>query len=114
MEFTNQKLQSFLAALMLGLTKYYKGDITHLQTCLHDEPIEGSNLRKRFVVLFDTVPGGTGYLKELALKPSVVFDVLQAALNRLNTCGCNQTERDGCYGCLYAYRNSFDMEHISR
>lgn len=114
MELSDRKLQSFLAALMLGLTKFYKGDITHLQTCLHDEPLEGLKVRRRFVVLFDTVPGGTGYLKELAMKPNVVFDVLQEALNRLNTCTCNQTDRDGCYGCLYAYRNSFEMEHISR
>lgn len=114
MEFTERKLHSFLAALMLGLTRFYRGDVAHLRTCLHDEPIDGSKLRRRYVVLFDTVPGGTGYLKQFAANPGVVFDILQQALHRLNSCTCNQTDRDGCYGCLYAYRNSFDMPHISR
>jgi len=30
-----------------------------------DEPVQGSDIRKRYLVLYDGVPGGTGYLKEL-------------------------------------------------
>jgi len=109
------RLQSFVAALYLGLQMIYKGSIEHLQTTIMDEPIEGSSSRKQYLVLYDRIPGGTGYLKDLMESEAKVFDVLEQALHVLTHCDCmTDPDKDGCYHCLYAYRNSRDMPEISR
>jgi DEAD/DEAH box helicase domain-containing protein len=64
-----RNIDSFLAALDLGLRKKFEGDPGHLNSTVYDEPIEGTEARKRFLVLYDGVPGGTGYLKELMHEP---------------------------------------------
>lgn len=108
------RLQSFIAAFHLGLRKQFGGDIDHLRGMLHTEPFHDSNLRTRYLVIYDTVPGGTGYLKELA-QPDKLLGVLDMALQMLERCPCASDEsKDGCYACLYAYRNSRSMSAISR
>ncbi|WP_442938598.1 DUF1998 domain-containing protein [Nostoc sp.] len=67
-------------------------------------------LRKPFLFLYDTIPGGTGYLRELLRDPNNFFSVFEKALIILRACDCN----DGCYNCLYGYRNSFDQDQTSR
>lgn len=111
-----KKMQSFLAALHLGLREQYQGDVGHLAACIYDEPVPGMpQQRKRYVVLYDTVPGGTGYLKQLTKDKDLIFGVLEKALRFLTDCSCRrEPERDGCYRCLLAYRNSSKMEAISR
>ncbi len=112
---SKRKLHSFDAALYLGLKTYYHGRIDHLRTMTYDEPDLATGLRKSFMMIYDTVPGGTGYLKELLEKPQFFFDVLRAAMDRLKTCGCQYDEqKDGCYRCLFAYRHSYDMPETSR
>ena len=109
------RLHSFVAAFYLGLQKVYKGSIEHLQTTIMEEPIPGRADRKQYLVLYDRVPGGTGYLKDLMQSETKVFDVLSEALEVLTHCECRtDPEKDGCYRCLYAYRNSRDMPEISR
>jgi len=109
------KLHSFVAAIYLGLKKRFRGSIDHLQTTIVDEPVPGSAVRKRFLVIFDSVPGGTGYLKELTKTPDTLMEVLDTALRVLRTCACgNDEDQDGCYHCLYAFRLSRDLSKISR
>ncbi|MDZ7697617.1 MAG: DUF1998 domain-containing protein [Deltaproteobacteria bacterium] len=112
---SERKLHSFVAALHLGLKRKFKGNIDHLQTTLADEPVPDSNFRKNYLVLYDTVPGGTGYLKQLMRSEEPLMEVFEAALEVLRACECNQDpEKDGCYRCLYAYRTSFNMAGTSR
>lgn len=114
MEGSDVRLQSFIAAFHLGLKKQFGGDIDHLRSMLHTEPFADSSLRTQYLVIYDTVPGGTGYLKEL-IKPGKLLDVLDLALKVLEGCSCASDEnKDGCYGCLYGYRNSNSMSAISR
>lgn len=109
------KLHSFVASIYLGLKKRFRGSIDHLQTTIVDEPVPGAAVRKRFLVIFDSVPGGTGYLKELTKTPDTLMEVLETALKVLRTCACgNDEEQDGCYHCLYAFRLSRDLSKISR
>ena len=108
------KLHSFIAALHLGLKLQFGGSIAHLQTTIHSEPIPDTTLRKQYLIIYDTVPGGTGYLKQL-MRSDMLFHVLELALKKLISCPCGQQEdKDGCYQCLYGYRNSRDMDTISR
>jgi len=109
------KLHSFVASLYLGLEKMFKGSIDHLATTVVEEPVIGSEIRKQFLVLYDRIPGGTGYLKELSRTENSMMDLISQALSALKECRCqNDPEKDGCYRCLYAYKVSRDMAEISR
>jgi DEAD/DEAH box helicase domain-containing protein len=107
---SNEQLHSFIAALQLGLKKYFKGNVDHLKTLLNQEPQANSPLRRPFLFLYDTIPGGSGYLQQLVREPDNLFSIFQEALKVLIPCDCD----DGCYKCLYAYRNSFDQDQTSR
>lgn len=118
---SDQLVHSFVAAFQMGLREAYGGKVDHLSTTVYEEPIAGTAHRKKYVVIYDTVPGGTGYLKELSQSSDKMMDLLSKALDRLNTCPCNQSDpspnarpKDGCYRCLFAYRNSYDMPKTSR
>lgn len=107
-------VETFTAAVMLGLKKKF-GNVDHLQTTISDEPIAGSGYRKRYLVIYDSVPGGTGYLKQLASDKDAFLDVLREAKRALDECPCNEDpSKDGCYHCLYAYRQSKNIGSISR
>jgi DEAD/DEAH box helicase domain-containing protein len=110
-----RNLNSFVAALDLGLRKKFRGDPGHLLSTTYDEPIEGSDARKRFLVLYDGVPGGTGYLKELMQQPDTLFEVFQFAHDVLAHCPCqHDPNKDGCYRCLLAYHGRHDRMNTSR
>ena len=60
----DEQVLSFKAALLLGLRDSFGGDPTHLKVLTTEFPAPGDEVetRNQFVVLHDTVPGGTGYL----------------------------------------------------
>lgn len=109
-------VQSFMAAVQLGLKKRFGGKVDHLRMALQDEPGKDGGPRRHYVMLYDSVPGGTGYLHQLlAHDASTLTDVLNMALHALSTCDCNQDpEKDGCYRCLFQYRLGRKMELVSR
>lgn len=109
-------VQSFMAAVQLGLKRRFGGKVDHLRMVLQDEPGKDGGPRKHFVMLYDSVPGGTGYLHQLlAHDAKTLGEVLRMALEALTTCSCNQDpEKDGCYRCLYQYRLGRSMELVSR
>ena len=63
-----ERILSFQAALLLGLRDSFGGDPSHLRVLQTDFPAPGQepHIRNRFVVVHDTIPGGTGYLPRLA------------------------------------------------
>ena len=112
---SERKHHSFLAALQLGLRRKFEGSVDHLRVTDHEEPVPETSYRKKYLVIFDTVPGGTGYLKQLMRSEEPMMEVFQLALEALKTCRCNgDPDKDGCYQCLYAYKNSYRMTEISR
>ena len=112
---TNDALLSFVAALELGLARRFKGAVDHLRIALDMRMAAGSDSPRCYLVIYDSVPGGTGYLKDLMRAPEPLLEVFDIALQALNTCSCNQdAETDGCYRCVYRYHNSHDRKSISR
>jgi DEAD/DEAH box helicase domain-containing protein len=112
---TEERLLSFVSALELGLTRRFRGAVDHLRIALDIRMAAGQEIPRCYLVIYDSVPGGTGYLKELMRAPEPLLEVLDLALQALNECVCNQdAEADGCYRCVYAYHNSYDRESISR
>jgi DEAD/DEAH box helicase domain-containing protein len=109
------QINSFTAAVQLGLRLKFGGQVSHLNIAIDEEPIPGSSMRSKFLVIYDSVPGGTGYLHELLASPENLMDVFECALVTMDRCSCRHNpELDGCYSCLYAYRNSYGMENTSR
>ncbi len=105
-------LRSFAAALELGFRKKFGGQPVHLKITSMSEP--GRDGRRQFLVIYDTVPGGTGYLAEL-WRSGQLFDVMQHSLAAMRECICARDEsRDGCYRCVYAHQHQRDLSIISR
>ncbi|MFM7267968.1 MAG: Zn-binding domain-containing protein [Cyanobium sp.] len=111
---------SFQAALRLGLRSHFSGKVDHLQPAVASEPqapaTDGSTAgpgqqRKTFLYLYDSIPGGTGYLRQLVEHGG---DRLQQAFadarSVMQACPCN----DGCYRCLFAYRSRYERDRISK
>ena len=112
---SDEDAQSFIAALHLGLRKKFGGHLSHLKLAIQYKPVPGMTLRTQHVYLYDAVPGGTGYLKELTRNADALLDVLEIALKELTSCSCkHDPERDGCYQCIKAYRFRFVDNQISR
>jgi DEAD/DEAH box helicase domain-containing protein len=109
-------VQSFMAAVQLGLKRRFGGKVDHLRMVMQDEPGKDGGPRKYYVMLYDSVPGGTGYLHQLlAHDARTLSDVLRISLDALMNCSCNQDpEKDGCYRCLYQYRLGRNMVLVSR
>lgn len=108
-----KRILSFKAALELGFRRRFAGNPRHLQIRVQDEPLAGEG-RRRFLVVFDTVPGGTGYLSEL-WHGDHFRDVLGLALRALEECGCQRRDppAEGCYQCLYAYQAQRHLSELS-
>ena len=78
-------------------------------------PEDGGSAAHQYLLLYDTVPSGTGYLKELMTEPAKLLSVFEKARDALRSCVCNQDpEKDGCYRCVFAYRRSREMAETSR
>ncbi len=102
---------SFVGALHLGLRQRFGGKVDHLQSALGEEPQPGSQQRKSFLYLFDSVPGGTGYVRQLIEAGGKdLREVFERSLHTLQACSCS----DGCYRCIFMYRQRFDRERTSK
>ena len=111
---TTVKKESFVAAFMLGMQEYF-GNVGHLRATISEVPVPDAAYRKQYLVIYDSVPGGTGYLKQLMSEQGAFVTILEKALTALGNCVCKEDpQKDGCYRCLYAYRQSQNIGNISR
>ncbi len=96
---------SLLYALLEGASQALGIRRQDLDGCLY--PYE----RKIWIVFFDNVPGGAGYVKHLIDKNNLQ-EVFNASLYRLEKCTCGP--ETSCYGCLRNYQNQFCHEQLKR
>ena len=102
--YVEERLHSFQAAVAFGLRRQFGGRPIHLSVSTMAEPDpKNPQALKHYLVLFDTVPGGTGYLREYRHK-AAVFRLLADTLHGLQTCPCRAAGQDGCYLCLFAHQ----------
>lgn len=112
---SDRAVHSFIAALQMGLELKFRGSVDHLRIARDVTIAQENETPRQYLVLYDSVPGGTGYLKQLMRDSEPLFEVFQAALDRMTTCGCNSDEsKDGCYRCVYTYQNSHGRRYVSR
>ncbi|MBT8904715.1 helicase [Lactobacillus delbrueckii subsp. bulgaricus] len=111
--------ESFVAAFMLGMSEHF-GNIDHLRTTISQVPVLDSDQYKQYLVIYDSVPGGTGYLKQFINQDdkeqeNLMIQILEAAVRAMESCQCvNDPNKDGCYHCVFAYRNVDSMGNVSR
>ena len=135
---SDRRTSSFVAALELGLRLHFRGRIDHLRATVRQGaaggggPLKGAGAPNasagasasapasaspshRYLLLYDTVPSGAGYLKELTADPAQMLAVFRSARDALRSCECNRDPaKDGCYRCVFAYRRSREMAETSR
>ena len=114
MDSSSVKVESFVAAFMLGMKEYF-GNVDHLRATVSEVPVPDADYRKQYLVIYDSVPGGTGYLKQLMHEKDALIEIFDKALHVMENCSCkDDPQKDGCYHCLYAYRQSQQIGNISR
>ncbi|RCW45885.1 ATP-dependent helicase YprA (DUF1998 family) [Halopolyspora algeriensis] len=106
------RLTSFKTALLLGLRHDFGGDPQHLDVVTARMPDEYGRTR-RFLVLHDTVPGGTGYLDRFG-EPQRMRRILQQAHDVLASCSCQHEGRAACHRCLLGVATRNEVEHAHR
>ncbi|MFI8993821.1 DEAD/DEAH box helicase [Streptomyces sp. NPDC053542] len=112
-----ERLSSFTAALFAGIAARYGGDPDHIDIAaasMPDSPDQlGADFPRRFLVVYDRLPGGTGYLHRLASADGF-REVLLKAREVIENCPCQQKELDGCHQCLLRRVPPSDYDRVSR
>jgi replicative superfamily II helicase len=108
-----ERLSSFKAALLLGLRLDFGGDPDNLDVALSDFPNPGGQGRRRFLVLHDRVPGGTGYVERVA-DPERLGAILIKAREFISRCACRDEGRAACHRCLLGACGPHEIEFVSR
>lgn len=94
---------SLAAALHLGLREVMGGAPTHLRVEVVPHPVDDTHGETHEALfLHDAVPGGTGYLTELAT-PQRLWPILVRAAQVLDACPCAEEGRGSCHRCLAPY-----------
>jgi len=107
------RLASFKGALLLGLRKDFGGDPDHLHVITSELPNRAGLGRYHFLVLYDRVPGGTGYLDRLA-DPDRVREILEGARELIARCQCVNEGRHACHRCLLGVVDRSEYDLVSR
>lgn len=110
---SEEKLSLFQAGLDLGLKKYYNGNPSHIRFIKYSEFNLQTGRFDKYLLMYDTIPGGTGYLHEL-FSINEFTKLLTLAYQNIRECSCQHHDKDGCYKCILSYSNQFDSDVLSR
>ncbi|MEU7185246.1 DEAD/DEAH box helicase [Streptomyces sp. NPDC045369] len=112
-----ERLASFTAALFAGIAARYGGDPDHIDIAEATMPDHSgdpdADWPRRFLVVYDRLPGGTGYLHRLASAEGF-REVLLKARDVIEGCPCREKGLDGCHRCLLRRVPAADYDKVSR
>ncbi|MFD8864050.1 DEAD/DEAH box helicase [Streptomyces sp. NPDC059590] len=112
-----ERLASFTAALFAGIAARYGGDPDHIDIAEATMPDHAGDVDadwpRRFLVVYDRLPGGTGYLHRLASADGF-REVLLRAREVIEGCACLEKGLDGCHQCLLRRVPAADYDKVSR
>lgn len=114
MDSSSVKMESFVAAFMLGMKEYF-GNVDHLRATVSEIPVPDADYRKQYLVIYDSVPGGTGYLKQLMHEKNALIEIFEKALHVMENCSCKDRSAERwMLSLLVRLRQSQQIGHISR
>jgi len=108
-----ERVQSVRAALRLGVDRAFGGDPDHIEATVSFMSDQATGVQRCFLVLYDTLPGGTGYLRQLA-EPDGFRRVLIEARTALTDCACAAEGRRACHRCLHRYTPDSKQDLVDR
>src|SRR5690625_5298732 len=106
---------SVRAALRLALAHRMGGPPDHLDIVQAPDPSDTEGSNGTALVIYDRIPGGTGYLADLA-QPAEMWELLRECWQALKECACagDDDERIACEDCLLPYADHTEIAHTSR
>ncbi len=110
---TEASTQLFKAGLELGMRYYYKSSPEHIRIDAYSEYNKATQNFDNYLVIYDTIPGGTGYLSKLYDKQEF-SELLRISYEHIRDCACRLEGKDGCYHCILSYGNQWQRQNLSR
>jgi DEAD/DEAH box helicase domain-containing protein len=105
-EADHDQIKSFVSAINLGMRKHFSGKVDHIRSALVETHLD-ELVTVRSLYLYDSVPGGSGYLRQLAEDPDTMKSVIAKSAEALRDCGCVTEGKTGCFRCVKSYRSQF-------
>ena len=106
-------VEMFKAGVELGMKAYYKSSPEHIRIDSYEEMNLATMKKDHYLVMYDTIPGGTGYLSKL-YDTEEFTKLLQMAYEKIHECTCQWEGKDCCYHCILTYGNQYKRDAFSR
>ena len=110
---TEASTQLFKAGLELGMRFYYNSNPEHIRIDAYSEYNRATQNFDNYLVIYDTIPGGTGYLSKLYDKEGF-SELIRISYENIRDCKCRHEGKDGCYHCILSYGNQWQRKNLSR
>ncbi|MFC2641575.1 MAG: DUF1998 domain-containing protein, partial [Propionibacterium acidifaciens] len=106
-------IPSLQAALLLGMQKAFGGSPDHLGVASVKASSGPGRPAVDALLIHDAVPGGTGYLADVA-RPEKLWEILARAYVAVRDCPCQDEGRLACHRCLLPHAGLQDLDMVSR
>ena len=106
-------VEMFRSGIELGMKEYYHSSPEHIRIDSYTEVNQATGKKDYYLVMYDTIPGGTGYLAKL-YNTAEFTELLEKAYERIKECSCQHEGKDGCYHCILTYGNQYSRDSFSR
>ena len=110
---TEASIQLFKAGIELGMKYYYQSSPDHIRIEEYHEKNPITEQMDSYLVMYDSIPGGTGYLSKLFNKKEF-GKLMRIAYEHIRDCQCQYEGKDGCYHCILTYGNQYNRQYLSR
>ena len=110
---TEASVQLFKAGIEIGMRYYYQSSPDHIRIEEYQEKNRLTDQMDSYLVMYDTIPGGTGYLSKLFNKQEF-GKLMRLAYEHIRDCQCQFEGKDGCYHCILTYGNQYSRQNLSR
>lgn len=106
-------VEMFKSGIELGMKEYYHSSPEHIRIDPYTELNQATGQMDYYLVMYDTIPGGTGYLAKL-YNTKEFSELLSKAYENIKECTCQYEGKDGCYHCILTYGNQYSRDSFSR
>ncbi len=106
-------VEMFKSGIELGMKEYYHSSPEHIKIDSYAEMNQATGMKDYYLVMYDVIPGGTGYLAKL-YNTDEFSKMIQFAYEKIKDCTCQLEGKDGCYHCIMTYGNQYNRNDFSR